>query len=149
MICETKINGVYFYKQMLSVFILNSMLLISCEISSNFREENFNTFFFPSVHPIHLCAFTIPPIQSSARINISEGSCPERIITITGATECVFRAFTMITIKLEEVSTTKHLLHMQSCRAITIKYDKHVLTLAQCTVSGLLKRVLISIFLYK
>uniref|UniRef100_A0A671RM12 Poly(rC)-binding protein 4-like n=1 Tax=Sinocyclocheilus anshuiensis TaxID=1608454 RepID=A0A671RM12_9TELE len=41
-------------------------------------------------------------ISSSARINISEGSCPERIITITGATECVFRAFTMITLKLEE-----------------------------------------------
>uniref|UniRef100_A0A8C1LFY5 Poly(rC) binding protein 4 n=1 Tax=Cyprinus carpio TaxID=7962 RepID=A0A8C1LFY5_CYPCA len=40
--------------------------------------------------------------ESSARINISEGSCPERIITITGATECVFRAFTMITVKLEE-----------------------------------------------
>ncbi|XP_057181871.1 poly(rC)-binding protein 4 isoform X2 [Triplophysa rosa] len=40
--------------------------------------------------------------ESSARINISEGSCPERIITITGSTECVFRAFTMITIKLEE-----------------------------------------------
>ncbi|KPP76585.1 poly(rC)-binding protein 4-like [Scleropages formosus] len=39
---------------------------------------------------------------SSARINISEGSCPERIITITGPTECVFRAFTMITLKLEE-----------------------------------------------
>ncbi|XP_035376114.1 poly(rC)-binding protein 4 isoform X3 [Electrophorus electricus] len=40
--------------------------------------------------------------ESSARVNISEGSCPERIITITGPTECVFRAFTMITIKLEE-----------------------------------------------
>ncbi|KAK1799700.1 hypothetical protein P4O66_006240 [Electrophorus voltai] len=40
--------------------------------------------------------------KSSARVNISEGSCPERIITITGPTECVFRAFTMITIKLEE-----------------------------------------------
>uniref|UniRef100_A0A673BQW9 K Homology domain-containing protein n=1 Tax=Sphaeramia orbicularis TaxID=375764 RepID=A0A673BQW9_9TELE len=39
---------------------------------------------------------------SSARINISEGSCPERIITITGPTDCVFRAFTMITFKLEE-----------------------------------------------
>uniref|UniRef100_A0A3B5MHT1 Poly(rC) binding protein 4 n=1 Tax=Xiphophorus couchianus TaxID=32473 RepID=A0A3B5MHT1_9TELE len=37
-----------------------------------------------------------------ARINISEGSCPERIITITGPTDCVFRAFTMITFKLEE-----------------------------------------------
>uniref|UniRef100_A0A667WVQ2 Poly(rC) binding protein 4 n=1 Tax=Myripristis murdjan TaxID=586833 RepID=A0A667WVQ2_9TELE len=42
------------------------------------------------------------PLYSSARINISEGSCPERIITITGPTDCVFRAFTMITFKLEE-----------------------------------------------
>ncbi|TNN49402.1 Poly(rC)-binding protein 3 [Liparis tanakae] len=40
--------------------------------------------------------------KSSARVNISEGSCPERIITITGSTDCVFRAFTMITYKLEE-----------------------------------------------
>ncbi|XP_036840130.1 poly(rC)-binding protein 3 isoform X5 [Oncorhynchus mykiss] len=44
--------------------------------------------------------------ESSARINISEGSCPERIITITGPTDCVFRAFTMITLKLEEDLTT-------------------------------------------
>ncbi|XP_023810573.1 poly(rC)-binding protein 4-like isoform X1 [Oryzias latipes] len=40
--------------------------------------------------------------ESGARINISEGSCPERIITISGPTDCVFRAFTMITFKLEE-----------------------------------------------
>ncbi|XP_068598165.1 poly(rC)-binding protein 4 [Brachionichthys hirsutus] len=40
--------------------------------------------------------------ESSARINISEGSCPERIITITGQTDCVFKAFAMITFKLEE-----------------------------------------------
>uniref|UniRef100_A0A8C6WVC1 K Homology domain-containing protein n=1 Tax=Neogobius melanostomus TaxID=47308 RepID=A0A8C6WVC1_9GOBI len=40
--------------------------------------------------------------ESSARVNISEGTCPERIITITGSTDCVFRAFTMITYKLEE-----------------------------------------------
>uniref|UniRef100_A0A3Q2NS35 Poly(rC) binding protein 4 n=1 Tax=Fundulus heteroclitus TaxID=8078 RepID=A0A3Q2NS35_FUNHE len=44
--------------------------------------------------------------QSCARVNISEGSCPERIITITGSTESVFRAFTMITYKLEEVGAT-------------------------------------------
>ncbi|NWS76576.1 PCBP4 protein, partial [Crotophaga sulcirostris] len=30
--------------------------------------------------------------QSSARITISEGSCPERITTITGSTDAVFRA---------------------------------------------------------
>ncbi|KAG5839010.1 hypothetical protein ANANG_G00229810 [Anguilla anguilla] len=40
--------------------------------------------------------------ESGARVNISEGSCPERIITITGATDCVYRAFDMITYKLEE-----------------------------------------------
>uniref|UniRef100_A0A3P8PRC1 K Homology domain-containing protein n=1 Tax=Astatotilapia calliptera TaxID=8154 RepID=A0A3P8PRC1_ASTCA len=50
--------------------------------------------------PLLLHPFSFPPL--SARINISEGSCPERIITITGPTDCVFRAFTMITFKLEE-----------------------------------------------
>ncbi|KAG7253952.1 hypothetical protein CRUP_023101, partial [Coryphaenoides rupestris] len=39
--------------------------------------------------------------ESGARINISEGSCPERIITITGPTHAVLSAFTMITFKLE------------------------------------------------
>uniref|UniRef100_A0A3Q3WXQ6 K Homology domain-containing protein n=1 Tax=Mola mola TaxID=94237 RepID=A0A3Q3WXQ6_MOLML len=41
-------------------------------------------------------------LGSGARINISEGSCPERIVTITGPTECVFRAFSMIAFKLDE-----------------------------------------------
>ncbi|KAJ8359298.1 hypothetical protein SKAU_G00158230 [Synaphobranchus kaupii] len=40
--------------------------------------------------------------ESGARVNISEGSCPERIITITGPTDSVYRAFGMITYKLEE-----------------------------------------------
>ncbi|NXL64367.1 PCBP4 protein, partial [Chordeiles acutipennis] len=38
----------------------------------------------------------------SARITISEGSCPERITTITGSTNAVFRAVSMIAFKLEE-----------------------------------------------
>ncbi|NXF29858.1 PCBP4 protein, partial [Nyctibius bracteatus] len=38
----------------------------------------------------------------SARITISEGSCPERITTITGSTDAVFRAVSMIAFKLEE-----------------------------------------------
>ncbi|XP_069721851.1 poly(rC)-binding protein 4 isoform X2 [Phaenicophaeus curvirostris] len=42
--------------------------------------------------------------QSSARITISEGSCPERITTITGSTDAVFRAVSMIAFKLEEAS---------------------------------------------
>uniref|UniRef100_A0A3Q2YML3 Zgc:110045 n=1 Tax=Hippocampus comes TaxID=109280 RepID=A0A3Q2YML3_HIPCM len=40
--------------------------------------------------------------ESGARINISEGSSPERIVTITGPTEGIFRAFSMIAHKFEE-----------------------------------------------
>lgn len=46
---------------------------------------------------VYLC------FQSGARINISEGSSPERIVTITGPTEGIFRAFSMIAQKFEEV----------------------------------------------
>lgn len=41
--------------------------------------------------------------QSAARINISEGNCPERIVTITGPTDAIFKAFAMIAYKFEEV----------------------------------------------
>ncbi|CAI9619936.1 unnamed protein product, partial [Staurois parvus] len=41
-------------------------------------------------------------LQSGARINISEGSCPERIVTITGPTDAIFKAFSMIALKFEE-----------------------------------------------
>ncbi|XP_061413430.1 poly(rC)-binding protein 3-like isoform X8 [Lethenteron reissneri] len=40
--------------------------------------------------------------SSGARINISEGSCPERIVTITGPTDAIFKAFAMIAEKFEE-----------------------------------------------
>jgi len=40
--------------------------------------------------------------ESGARINISDGSCPERIVTITGSTEAIFKAFNLICKKLEE-----------------------------------------------
>ncbi|XP_049592018.1 poly(rC)-binding protein 3 [Syngnathus scovelli] len=40
--------------------------------------------------------------ESGARINISEGSSPERIVTITGPTDGIFRAFSMIAQKFEE-----------------------------------------------
>ncbi|NXA67588.1 PCBP2 protein, partial [Mohoua ochrocephala] len=49
-------------------------------------------------------AFASP--QSGARINISEGNCPERIITLAGPTNAIFKAFAMIIDKLEEVSMT-------------------------------------------
>ncbi|XP_062390141.1 poly(rC)-binding protein 3 isoform X6 [Sardina pilchardus] len=41
--------------------------------------------------------------ESGARINISEGNCPERIVTITGPTDAIFKAFAMIAYKFEEV----------------------------------------------
>ncbi|XP_077425353.1 poly(rC)-binding protein 3-like isoform X6 [Vanacampus margaritifer] len=40
--------------------------------------------------------------DSGARINISEGNCPERIVTITGPTDAIFKAFAMIAYKFEE-----------------------------------------------
>lgn len=47
----------------------------------------------------HLCFCP----KSGARINISEGNCPERIVTITGPTDAIFKAFAMIAYKFEEV----------------------------------------------
>jgi len=40
--------------------------------------------------------------ESGAKINISDSSCPERIVTITGTTDSIFKAFTMICKKFEE-----------------------------------------------
>ncbi|KAK2489265.1 hypothetical protein MC885_017292 [Smutsia gigantea] len=40
--------------------------------------------------------------KSGACINISEGNCPERIITLAGHTNTIFKAFAMIIDKLEE-----------------------------------------------
>uniref|UniRef100_A0A2K6C5S8 K Homology domain-containing protein n=1 Tax=Macaca nemestrina TaxID=9545 RepID=A0A2K6C5S8_MACNE len=40
--------------------------------------------------------------ESGARINISEGNCPQRIITLAGPTNAIFKAFAMIIDKLEE-----------------------------------------------
>lgn len=45
--------------------------------------------------------------QSGAKINISDGSCPERIVTVSGSTNAIFKAFSLITKKFEEV-TTEH-----------------------------------------
>uniref|UniRef100_A0A8C2XNW4 Poly(rC) binding protein 2 n=1 Tax=Cyclopterus lumpus TaxID=8103 RepID=A0A8C2XNW4_CYCLU len=44
--------------------------------------------------------------KSGARINISEGNCPERIITLAGPTTSIFKAFSMIIEKLEEDIST-------------------------------------------
>ncbi|KAG8235536.1 hypothetical protein J437_LFUL013498 [Ladona fulva] len=42
--------------------------------------------------------------ESGAKINISDGSCPERIVTVTGPTNAIFKAFTLICKKFEETS---------------------------------------------
>uniref|UniRef100_T1ISR9 K Homology domain-containing protein n=1 Tax=Strigamia maritima TaxID=126957 RepID=T1ISR9_STRMM len=41
--------------------------------------------------------------ESGAKINISDGSCPERIVTVTGPTDAIFKAFSLICKKFEEV----------------------------------------------
>ncbi|KAG7252544.1 hypothetical protein CRUP_032282, partial [Coryphaenoides rupestris] len=60
--------------------------------------------------------------ESSARINISEGNCPERIVTITGATDAIFRAFAMLAYKFEEVpeEVAGDMLPSSTERAVTI-----------------------------
>ncbi|PIK45908.1 putative poly(rC)-binding protein 3-like isoform X6, partial [Apostichopus japonicus] len=40
--------------------------------------------------------------ESKAKINISDSSCPERIVTVTGSPEAIHKAFQMITDKFEE-----------------------------------------------
>ncbi|XP_055377061.1 poly(rC)-binding protein 3 isoform X2 [Condylostylus longicornis] len=40
--------------------------------------------------------------ESGAKINISDGSCPERIVTVTGTTGAIYSAFSLITKKFEE-----------------------------------------------
>uniref|UniRef100_A0A8D9BMT1 Poly(RC)-binding protein 3 n=1 Tax=Cacopsylla melanoneura TaxID=428564 RepID=A0A8D9BMT1_9HEMI len=40
--------------------------------------------------------------ESGAKINISDGSCPERVVTVTGSTTSLLRAFGLITKKFEE-----------------------------------------------
>ena len=56
---------------------------------------------------VFLSLFSLSFVQSGARINISDGACQERIVTITGSPESIHTAFTLITKKLEEVSPKK------------------------------------------
>ncbi|KAK7939017.1 hypothetical protein WMY93_002343 [Mugilogobius chulae] len=63
--------------------------------------------------------------ESGARINISEGNCPERIVTITGPTDTIFKAFAMIAYKFEEstgaqVQVAGDMLPNSTERAVTI-----------------------------
>ena len=68
-----------------------------------------------------------PPcvFQSGARINISDGACQERIVTITGSPESIHTAFTLITKKLEEVRMCVHTVWatiLQICKELHAGY---------------------------
>uniref|UniRef100_A0A8C4QHB8 Zgc:110045 n=1 Tax=Eptatretus burgeri TaxID=7764 RepID=A0A8C4QHB8_EPTBU len=68
--------------------------------------------------------------ESGARIIISEGSCPERIVTITGPTDAIFKAFSMITNKFEEdISTAMANSLMPSRPPVTLRL---VVPASQC-----------------
>ena len=41
-------------------------------------------------------------LQSGAKINITDGSCPERIVTVIGTNKAILKAFTLICGKFEE-----------------------------------------------
>ena len=41
-------------------------------------------------------------MQSGAKINITDGSCPERIVTVIGSAKAIHKAFTLICEKFEE-----------------------------------------------
>jgi len=40
--------------------------------------------------------------ESGAKIHISDGSCPERVITVTGTTHAIFKAYALICDKMED-----------------------------------------------
>lgn len=106
------------------------------EIVKRFREEvNYKVISF-SVLRINL----LFGAQSAARINISDGSCPERIVTITGTTDAIFKAFNLICKKLEEVSCI-HIYFMILLSLICcVKSFDHMLKCQLCYHSLLLNR---------
>lgn len=63
--------------------------------------------------------------QSGAKINISDGSCPERIVTVSGTTSAIYSAFTLITKKFEEVSTMKQNIECHQEKLTIFFYSSH------------------------
>ena len=60
-------------------------------------------------------------LQSGAKINISDGTCPERIVTVTGNTESIFKAFTLICNKFDEVRRISR--HIPGCIKVVSPQD--------------------------
>lgn len=70
------------------------------------RSENESMVLCHNSNPTTFCIFSwnivVAVEQSGAKINISDGSCPERIVTVSGSTRAIFKAFSLITKKFEE-----------------------------------------------
>jgi len=45
--------------------------------------------------------------EAAAKIHISDGACPERVITVTGPTDAIFKAYSLICKKLEDEDTAR------------------------------------------
>jgi len=45
--------------------------------------------------------------EAGAKIHISDGSCPERVITVTGPTDAIFKAYSLICKKLEDEEASR------------------------------------------
>lgn len=86
-------NFIVHFQQFLIVFVYNLKMCCLLHLSTV-------TFFVFSA----LMVFVFL-LQSGARINISDASCPERIVTITGTTDQIVSAYTMICKRLEEVTS--------------------------------------------
>lgn len=94
------------------------------------------------MHPIIVYLY----FQSGARINISEGSSPERIVTITGATEAIFRAFAMIAQKFEEVRRSKYAHFFGKAEGLFLSRKQHVPQLT--SLQSLWKNVVLKCFFF-
>lgn len=46
--------------------------------------------------------------ESGAKIHISDGSVPERIVTVTGSTDAILKSFNLLAKKLEEEGPEKN-----------------------------------------
>lgn len=102
------VNLLWTTKQRVSELVLcdymHSKLLLQC---------NFSPLFYWHIIPAKWCVFPAMfscwlcyVFQSGAKINISDSSCPERIVTVTGTTDQIFKAFSMICKKFEDVRTS-------------------------------------------
>ncbi|VDK63727.1 unnamed protein product, partial [Cylicostephanus goldi] len=60
--------------------------------------------------------------ESGAKINISDGSCPERIVTITGSLATINKAFAMISNKFEEKDPHLYEQNPKACSVTNVYY---------------------------